>query len=110
MRENYISFVILPLKFVTGPVVKKVSEPGSVYNSTSATIKIPLYFKSHTKWSLVKGHTRGISGSVRRKTGSLRPTFSLRFHQSTCTEFVRAFNDGFLLNALKTLFRLSTVL
>ena len=43
--EGKLSFVILPLKFVTSSVVKKVSGVGY----TSATIKIPFYFKLHTK-------------------------------------------------------------
>ena len=75
--EGKLIFVILPLKLVNSPVVKKVSGPGRVYDSTSATIKISFYFKSHTKYEPCKGHIRGISDSVRRKTGSLRSTSSL---------------------------------
>ena len=61
---------------------------GRVYDSTSATIKIPFYLNHTQSGSPVKGHTRGISGRVRRKTGSLRPASSLEDSISLRTEFV----------------------
>ena len=46
--------IILSLKFVTSPVLKKVSGHGRVYDSISATIKIPFYFKSNKTRALLK--------------------------------------------------------
>ena len=80
--ESALSFVILPLKFDTSPVVKKVSGQGRVYDSTSAAIKIPFDFKSHTKCEPCKGHTRGISSGIRRKPGG----YSREFWIGVCRE------------------------
>ena len=75
------SLAILRQKFVTSPVVKQLPGVGHMTAETSTSLE---------------GHSsRGISGSIRRKTGSVRPTssslFSLCFLRSVCELFAISF-------------------
>ena len=69
----------LRLKFVISPVVKQV--PGVGHMTAHLRRQLKFHFTSnHTqndRASLEGQSSRSISGSVRRKTGSLRPTSSV---------------------------------
>ena len=86
-------------------VVKKVSGHGRVYDSTSATINIPLYFKSHTKCKSLLKVTQEAYRQCKEKNRKSKTNIFTKNAQNLSG----APNDGFLLNALKTLFRLSAV-
>ena len=101
--EGKLSFVILQLKFVTSPIAKKVSGVRYVYDGTSATIKIPFYFKSQTKCEpcLKRSHKRPIRHCKEKNRKSKTNFLTGRFHQSTefvirallCEPFVIAFGE-----------------
>ena len=84
--EGKLYFVrTLRLKFVTSPVVKQVPGVGRM-TAQLRQLKLQSYFfspqiKHKVYLSLVRrleGHSsQSISGSIRRKTGSIRPTSSV---------------------------------